>query len=153
MHCNSPLLRLLPALALLAACGSDNAALVPTSNDLALLAAQQAALVATADTTAPAVSGYPAAASYEGGATTIRVAASDAVGVAAVQAVYPPGTTVSLAFSAGEWSGTVSVPGNGSTTGTAETVSVPVTARDAAGNSTSGTVVVTVAAAEAPPAL
>jgi hypothetical protein len=56
---------------------------------------------------------------------------------------------LSLAFSAGEWSGMVSVPGNGSTTGTDATVSVPVTA----GNSASATVVVTVAAAEAPPAL
>lgn len=148
----SPLLRLLPALALLAACGSDGA-LAPLVTDPAVTVAQQALLTGTRDTTAPTVSGYPATATYEGGATTIRVAASDAVGVVAVQAVYPPGTTVSLALSAGEWSGTVSVPGNGSTTGTDATVSVPVTARDAAGNSASATVVVTVAAAEAPPAL
>ncbi|MCK6487565.1 MAG: hypothetical protein L6R48_04355 [Planctomycetes bacterium] len=147
----SPLLRLLPALALLAACGSEGSSALPAA--AALLAAQQTPVAVSADTTPPAVSGYPAAATYEGGATTIRVAASDAVGVVAVQAVYPPGTTVSLALSAGEWSGTVSVPGNGSTTGTDATVSVPVTARDAAGNSASATVVVTVAAAEAPPAL
>lgn len=146
----SPLLRLLPALALLAACGSDGSNPAAAA---ALLAAQQTPVVVSADTTAPVVSGFPATATYEGGATTIRVAASDAVGVVAVQAVYPPGTTVSLALSAGEWSGTVSVPGNGSTTGTDATVSVPVTARDAAGNTAGATVVVTVAAAEAPPAL
>jgi hypothetical protein len=146
----SPLLRLLPALALLAACGSDGSTNVSAA---ALLAAQQTPVVVTSDTTAPVVSGFPATATYEGGATTIRVAASDAVGVVAVQAVYPPGTTVSLALSAGEWRGTVAIPGNGSTTGTDATVSVPVTARDAAGNTAGATVVVTVAAAEAPPAL
>ena len=105
------------------------------------------------DTTVPAVSGTltPNTFTFEGGVATLTVSATDAGTVATTSATVS-GTPVTLTQTGSTWTGSVAIPGNGSTTGASATLTVNLRATDLAGNAGVASVAATVTAADAPPA-
>jgi hypothetical protein len=135
---------------LLAGCGSGSGGgPVPGAAPM-IIAPQPASAPSAGGMAGPSVLANASVVDFEGGPSTVSVVVSPGLG--SVQAVFPPGNAFPLSLSGEVWTGVVQMPGNGDANGQPLLVTIPIQARDAAGQVVTGSTVVTVLPPEPAPA-